>query len=60
MGLATSGPELDRQIAEATDVVRRRLADESALASPRLALVLGSGLGGVVDLLDAEPRVRLS
>ncbi|MEJ7803021.1 MAG: purine-nucleoside phosphorylase, partial [Candidatus Limnocylindria bacterium] len=48
------------QIAEATDVVRRRLADEPALASPRLALVLGSGLGGVVDLLDAEPRVRLS
>ena len=60
MSLATSGPELDRQIAEATDVVRRRLADEPALASPRLALVLGSGLGGVVDLLDAEPRVRLS
>ena len=60
MSLATSGPELDRQIAEATDVVRRRLADEPALASPQLALVLGSGLGGVVDLLDAEPRVRLS
>jgi len=60
VSLATSGPELDRQIAEATDVVRRRLADEPALASPRLALVLGSGLGGVVDLLDAEPRVRLS
>ncbi|MDQ3149869.1 MAG: purine-nucleoside phosphorylase [Chloroflexota bacterium] len=60
MSLATSGPELDRQIAEATDVVRRRLADEPALASPRLALVLGSGLGRVVDLLDAEPRMRLS
>jgi len=60
VSLATSGPELDRQIAEATDVVRRRLADEPALASPQLALVLGSGLGGVVDLLDAEPRVRLS
>jgi len=60
VGLATSGPELDRQIAEATAAVRSRLADEPALASPRLALVLGSGLGGVVDLLDAEPRVRLS
>jgi len=60
VGLATSGPELDRQIAEATDVVRRRLADEPTLAVPRIAIVLGSGLGGVVDLLDAEPRVRLS
>ena len=60
MGLATSGPELDRQIAEATAAVRSRLADEPALASPRLALVLGSGLGEVVNLLDAEPRVRLS
>ncbi|MDQ3690610.1 MAG: purine-nucleoside phosphorylase [Chloroflexota bacterium] len=60
MGLGTSGPELDRQIAESTDVVRRRLAAVPALAEPRLAIVLGSGLGGVVDLLDAEPRVRLS
>jgi purine-nucleoside phosphorylase len=60
VGLATSGPELDRQIAEATAAVRSRLADEPALASPRLALVLGSGLGEVVNLLDAEPRVRLS
>ncbi len=60
MGVATSGPELDRQIAEATDVVRRRLADEPTLAMPRIAIVLGSGLGGVVDLLDAGPRARLS
>ncbi len=60
MGLATSGPELDRQIAEATDVVRRRLVDERTLAMPRIAIVLGSGLGGVVDLLDARPRARLS
>ena len=60
MGLATSGPELDRQIAEATDVVRRRLVDEPALDMPRIAIVLGSGLGGVVDLLDARPRARLS
>jgi len=60
VGLATSGPELDRQIAEATDVVQRRLGDEPTLAMPRIAIVLGSGLGGVVDLLDAGPRARLS
>ena len=53
------GAELDRRISEATDAIGSRLATEPALASPRLALVLGSGLGGVVDLLDRQPRVRV-
>jgi purine-nucleoside phosphorylase len=53
------GSELDRRIAEATDAIRARLADEPRLANPRLAAILGSGLGGVVALLDAEPRVGL-
>ena len=54
------GAELDRRIAEATEAIRARLAAEPALASPRLAVVLGSGLGGVVELLDPEPRLHLS
>jgi purine-nucleoside phosphorylase len=54
------GAELDRRISEATDTIASRLAGEPSLRSPRLALVLGSGLGGVVDLLDGEPRVNLS
>jgi purine-nucleoside phosphorylase len=54
------GAELDRRISEATDAIRARLADEPALAQPKLAIVLGSGLGGVVDLLDAAPRVELA
>ena len=36
-----------------------RLAGEPQLAAPRLAFVLGSGLGGVVDLLDPGPRLRI-
>lgn len=59
MQVAASGPELDRRIAEATDVVRSHLADVPELARPRLAIVLGSGLGAVVELLDATPRVRV-
>ncbi|MGH2380313.1 MAG: purine-nucleoside phosphorylase [Candidatus Limnocylindria bacterium] len=55
-----SGAELDRRITEATEAVRRRLEAEPSLARPRLAAVLGSGLGGVVELLDPEPRLRLS
>jgi purine-nucleoside phosphorylase len=54
------GAELDRRISEATDAIRGALARNTAFERPRLAAVLGSGLGGVVQLLDDEPRARLS
>ncbi|MFN2418084.1 MAG: purine-nucleoside phosphorylase [Candidatus Limnocylindria bacterium] len=53
------GAELDRRISQATDAVRRHLGSDPSLAEPRLAAVLGSGLGGVAELLDPEPRLRL-
>ena len=53
------GQELERHIDEAAAVVRERLASVPELTEPRLAFVLGSGLGGVADLLDPEPRVRI-
>jgi len=54
------GAELDRRISEATGAIHARLALEPALEHPRMAAVLGSGLGGMVDLLDDEPRLRLA
>jgi len=54
------GAELDRRISEATDFIRSRLADETNLASPKLAVVLGSGLGGVEEMLDRSPRVSIA
>lgn len=54
------GAELDRRIVEATDAIRARLAAEPSLVAPRIVALLGSGLGGVVDLLDPAPRVRVS
>ena len=54
------GAELDRRIGEATDALRVRLSEEPTLGEPRIVALLGSGLGGVVELLDAEPRVRVS
>ncbi len=51
------GDELRRRIDEAAAVIRSRLAGTPELAAPRLAIILGSGLGGVVDLLDARPRI---
>jgi purine-nucleoside phosphorylase len=54
------GAELDRRISEATDAIRGWLPSDGPLTRPKLAAVLGSGLGGVVDLLDDEPRLRLA
>lgn len=53
------GAELDRRISEATDAIRARLDDEPALASPQLAIVLGSGLGDVAGILDPTPRATI-
>ena len=60
LGDGAYGAELDRRISEATDFIRSRLADEPSLASPKLAVVLGSGLGGVDEMLDASPRVTIA
>ncbi len=54
---ATTG--LGQRIESAAAAIRDRLAAEPSLATPRLGLVLGSGLGAVVDLLDPEPRIRI-
>ncbi len=51
------GVELERYIDEAAATIRSRLAAAPELAAPRVAIILGSGLGGVVDLLDPAPRV---
>ena len=51
------GAELERRIDEAAWVIRDRLAATPQLAAPRVAIILGSGLGGVLDLLDPEPRM---
>ena len=53
------GEELDRRIRESTEAIRGRLAADPALAAPRIFAILGSGLGGVVELLDDEPRLRI-
>lgn len=54
------GEELDRRIREATTTIASALEAVPAVARPRLAAVLGSGLGGVTALLDPEPRVTIS
>jgi purine-nucleoside phosphorylase len=56
-GSATTS--LAERIETAAAALRERLAVEPALAEPHLGLVLGSGLGAVVDLLDPEPRIRI-
>jgi purine-nucleoside phosphorylase len=53
------GEELERHVDEAAELLRERLLEIPSLAPPRLAVVLGSGLGGVVELLDPEPQLRV-
>jgi purine-nucleoside phosphorylase len=54
-----SGTDLDQRIAEATATMAGELAAQPSLASPRVVVILGSGLGGVAELLDAEPRLAI-
>ncbi|HLE58846.1 MAG TPA: purine-nucleoside phosphorylase [Candidatus Limnocylindria bacterium] len=53
------GAELARRVDAAAGVLRAWLAQVPALVNPRIGMVLGSGLGGVADLLDPEPRLSL-
>ncbi len=53
------GPELDRRIREASEAIEERLTATPALARPRVVAVLGSGLGGVSELLAPEGRQRI-
>jgi inosine/guanosine/xanthosine phosphorylase family protein len=50
---------IGRRIETAAAAIRDRIAAEPALAAPQLGLVLGSGLGAVVDLLDPAPRLHI-
>lgn len=59
MAGSTAVPSLGPRIEAASEAIRARLAEVPALAAPRLGIVLGSGLGGVIDLLDPEPRLRI-
>lgn len=53
------GEELDRRISAAADAISSFLRTDARLAAPKLAFVLGSGLGDVVELLDEAPRLEL-
>lgn len=54
------GAELERRITETAAALHERLTAEPQLSQPTVGLVLGSGLGGVADLLDPEPRLRIA
>ena len=53
------GQELERRIDEAAAALGARITGTLDGDEPRLAFVLGSGLGGVVELLDPAPRLRI-
>jgi purine-nucleoside phosphorylase len=53
------GAELQRRIDAASGAIAAGLAADSSLVRPRVAAILGSGLGGVANLLDGGPRIRM-
>lgn len=59
MAVLPATSNLGQRIENAAAAIRAQLAAEPAIAAPQLGLVLGSGLGAVVDLLDAAPRLRI-
>ena len=59
MAGATAVPPIGPRIDAAAAYIGERLRSEPTLATPGLGLVLGSGLGAVVDLLDPDPRVHI-
>ncbi len=54
------GEELERRIDAAAGTISQALAADDRLRAPKLAFVLGSGLGDVVELLDDAPRITLA
>ncbi len=59
MAGASAVPNLGPRIDAAAAYIGERLRAEPTLASPGLGLVLGSGLGAVVDLLDPDPQIHI-
>lgn len=59
MAVDAAAPSIADRIETTAAAIRERLAVEPGVAIPQLGLVLGSGLGAVVDLLDSEPRIRI-
>jgi purine-nucleoside phosphorylase len=53
------GAELQRRIDGASASIRERLGPGDPLGRPRAAVILGSGLGGVANLLDAGSRLSI-
>lgn len=52
-----ASPTLLRRATETADFLRKSLP--STLQTPRVAIVCGTGLGGLADTVEPEPRVEL-
>lgn len=51
--------EFLKVLKEATTKVHTLLQDQPLLAKPRVLIICGSGLGGIANILHAEPRVEV-
>lgn len=58
MDAPVAGPNAYARATETADYVRKQLPE--ALQRPKVAIVCGSGLGGLAETIEAEPKVELS
>jgi purine-nucleoside phosphorylase len=54
----TTAPNAYTRATETAEYVRSKLP--SALQNPKVAIVCGSGLGGLADTIEPEPKVELA
>jgi purine-nucleoside phosphorylase len=53
-----AAPNAYARALETAAYVRSKLPE--ALQNPKVAIVCGSGLGGIVDTIESEPKVELA
>jgi purine-nucleoside phosphorylase len=53
-----AAPNAYKRASETAAYVRSKLPD--ALQNPKVAIVCGSGLGGLVDTIESNPKVELA
>jgi len=58
MNQPTPIPTLFQRANESANLLRRGLPQE--LCNPKVAIICGSGLGGLVNTIDQDPRVETS
>ena len=51
--------EYIKQLNHASDTIKHKIDQFPELTQPRVMIICGSGLGGIADVLQAEPKLEI-